>query len=326
MSLKNLYSWQQPHSQSKVNSACGSACGSGDKVAPAGSACATAPETPPIYFMQGNKPAPTAIPYGNNPAHGHYVSSDDVKIYYETYGKGRPLVVLHGGGVGTPYEMGELIDKLCTRFQVIVVVSRGHGRSEIGHTPISFRQKAEDLYAVVKSLQLSEPCIILGFSDGGFTALKFASLYPKICDRVIALGAGTLEPGSFPADLKLADLEKIDPEFVRQQQKIMPEPHRWAEFLSAYMQFWHGMQIDADLLSAIQTPVLLVVGDEDDHAPVKTVLKAHQLLPNSSLCVIPKASHTVFLDNFKATYAALEAFIETPRLSLTGSKKLAANN
>lgn len=56
------------------------------------------------YFMQGNATA-SSIPYGNHQSAGHYVKSDDAKIYYEVYGKGRPIVVLHGGIVGSPLEI-----------------------------------------------------------------------------------------------------------------------------------------------------------------------------------------------------------------------------
>ena len=67
--------------------------------------------------------------YGNNPDAGHYVQADDAKIYYEIYGEGKPIVVLHGGGVGSPYEMGQFIDSLSTTNKVIAISTRGHGRS-----------------------------------------------------------------------------------------------------------------------------------------------------------------------------------------------------
>ena len=62
------------------------------------------------------------------------MQADDAKIYYEVYGKGKPLFVFHGGGVGTPYEMGQMIDNLRKDYQVIVVSTRGHGRS--GNRPL----------------------------------------------------------------------------------------------------------------------------------------------------------------------------------------------
>lgn len=73
------------------------------------------------YFGQPNTVQSSAIPYGNNPHTGHYIQTGDAKIYYETYGKGHPLLLLHGGVLGSTVEMGRLIDSLSHRFQVIAV-------------------------------------------------------------------------------------------------------------------------------------------------------------------------------------------------------------
>lgn len=109
----------------------------------------------------------------------------DAKIYYEVYGEGKPVFVFHGGGVGTPYEMGQLIDKLLQNYQVITVSTRGHGRSEIGHLPLTYEQKANDMLAMMKEVT-DEPMVLLGFSDGAYTAYKVASMYPERVDSVIA--------------------------------------------------------------------------------------------------------------------------------------------
>ena len=63
-------------------------------------------------FLQPDWYQGSSIQYGNNPSAGHYVQADDAQIYYETYGEGSPVVMLHGGGVGCTYEWGEMIDSL----------------------------------------------------------------------------------------------------------------------------------------------------------------------------------------------------------------------
>ena len=161
------------------------------------------------YFMQQPGNYESATPYGHNEKAGHYVQAGDAKIYYEVYGQGKPVFVFHGGGVGTPYEMGQLIDKLRQNYQVIAVSTRGHGRSEIGHSPLTYEQKAEDMLAVMNAVT-NESAILLGFSDGAYTAYKVASMYPERVDRVIAIGAGTLKKGFFSGDMKVEDLAKID--------------------------------------------------------------------------------------------------------------------
>ena len=181
------------------------------------------------YFMQAPGAKGSDTPYGNNTVAGHYVQAGDARIYYEIYGKGKPLFVFHGGGVGTPYEMGQMIDNLRKNYQVIVVSTRGHGRSEIGHSELTYEQKANDMLAVIKEVT-DEPAILLGFSDGAYTAYKVASMYPECIERIVAICAGTLKPGFFSEEMKVADLEKIDAAFIEQQKKLMPEPARYQEF------------------------------------------------------------------------------------------------
>jgi len=275
------------------------------------------------YFLQGAVEG-SATAYGNNLEVGKYVQTDDAKIYFEVYGEGEEILILHGGGVGTPYELGKLLDELQKNYKIIVMSTRGHGRSEIGHTPLTYKQKADDALAVLKAVT-DKPVKIFGFSDGAYTAYKIAELYPERVERIVAVGAGTLKAGYYSADsLNLDDVEKIDPRFVAEQKKIRPEPERWKKFCKDYMTFWSNINIGAEIFSKINCPVLLIVGDEDDHAPIITVLEAHQLIKNSRLCVIPKAWHTAFLDNYELTGKAVFQFMNEQ--TLTPSKKVDYNS
>lgn len=275
------------------------------------------------YFMQGETiGSPTS--YGDNG--GFYVQAGDAKIYYEVYGAGEPILILHGGGVGSPYELGKILDALKENHRLIVMSTRGHGRSEIGHTPLTYKQKADDALAVLDAVKNFEPIQIFGFSDGAYTAYEIAALYPERVERITAIGAGTLKAGYFSSEISLAELEKFDEKFFAEQKKIRPEPESWQEFMSDYMKFWSGQNIGAETFTKIKCPVLLIVGDEDDHAPVATVLAAHQLIENSRLCVVPKAWHTAFLDNFDVTAAAILQFVDAPLKNLQPSKKVEYNS
>ena len=276
------------------------------------------------YFTQGNNLG-SSVPYGDNLKVGKYAQTSDAKIYYEVYGKGEPILILHGGGVGSPYEMGKIIDDLKKNYKVIVMSTRGHGRSEIGNSPLTYKQKADDAVAVLNSVG-EKSVKILGFSDGAYTAYEIAALYPEKVERIVAIGAGTLQKGFFPDKMSLTDLEKFDSKFIEEQKKIRPEPERWQEFCDKYMKFWHEMSVGEETFSKIKCPVLLIVGDEDDHAPVITVLQAHQIIENSRLCVVPKAWHAAFLDNYEVTSAAIFPFINSPLKDLMPSKKVSFNS
>ena len=276
------------------------------------------------YFMQGDAKG-VKTPYGDNLKAGNYVQANDAKIYYEVYGKGEPILILHGGGVGSPYEMGKLIDELKKNHQVILMSTRGHGRSEIGHSPLTYEQKANDALTVLNKIS-QKPVQVIGFSDGAYTAYKLAAMYPARVERIVAIGAGTLKAEYFGDSMKISDLEKIDAEFVEYEKTIMPEPERWQEFFDSYMKFWHNMSVGEEIFGAINCPVLLIVGDEDDHAPIITVLEAHQILKNSRLCVVPKAWHSAFLDNYEVTAAAIRQFVNLPFKDLQPSKKVDYNS
>ena len=275
--------------------------------------------------MQPESVAGSETPYGNNPAVGRYVQAGDAKIYYEVYGEGKPVFVFHGGGVGTPYEMGQMIDRLRQTHQVVVVSTRGHGRSEIGHTPLTYEQKAADMLTVMREVT-DVPATLLGFSDGAYSAYKVAALYPEAVERIVAIGAGTLRKGFFPAgSLRVADMEVLDKAFIEQQKNIMPEPERLQEFWTDYTDFWSKTEVGTEVLGAIRCPVLLIAGDEDDHAPLATMMEAEQMIPNARLCIVPKAWHTAFLDNFAVTWAAVESFLRQNAKDLKPSRKVEYN-
>lgn len=280
------------------------------------------------YFLQPDNVKGSATPYGNNPTNGHYVQANDAKLYYEVYdGNKAPVLVLHGGGVGTPYELGAIIDQLREKnHKVIVMSTRGHGRSEIGHTPLSFAQRADDAKTVLQAAT-QQSAIVFGFSDGAYAAYALAKYSPNAVNRIVTIGAGTLRKGDFNANSgNWESLREFDPAFIAQQEKLAPEPERLPEFFQDYMQFWSQASVGKDEFSAIQCPVLLMAGDEDDHAPIVTMLEAETYLPNSRLCIVPKAWHTAFLDNPAVVMSAMMPFIETEDASaLTPSKKVDYN-
>ena len=155
-------------------------------------------------------PSPAgAIQYGNNPEAGHYADTGDGKIYYELYGKGEPLVILHGGTLGSTYEMAVFIDKLSKSYQVIAISTRGHGKSEIGKTPFTLKQRAHDALAVINAVT-KDSVIVLGFSDGAYTGYKLASMYPERVKKLIAIGAGEIKPGPSTFNLTSKSMFALD--------------------------------------------------------------------------------------------------------------------
>lgn len=261
------------------------------------------------HFMQATPSPVGAIPYGNNPKAGRYVQAGDARIYYEVYGKGNPLVVLHGGVYGSTYEMAQFIDSLAKSYQVVAISTRGHGKSEIGNTPLTYEQKADDVYAVIQVVT-QDRVTVLGFSDGAYTGYKLASMYPARVSRLIAIGAGEQVPGLRKVVLDTKEGFRLDSLYWKQQLALMPQPDRLQEYWTNMAHFYNTMTASKALFASIRCPVLVLAGERDLNAPLATIIAAYQMMPNSQLSIIPNAPHPVFLTNFPAVWASVKPFLE----------------
>ena len=262
------------------------------------------------YFAQTPEMVSSSTPYGDNSQATHYVKSGDAKIYYELYGQGEPIVILHGGGLGSAYEMGCFIDKLKVTNQVIVISTRGHGKSEIGHTPFTLKQRADDIKAVLDDAGITKAATVIGFSDGGYSGYSFAMNYPSSVKKLVTIGAGEVLTTNKFFVFELDAWRKYDGDFIDQQQKLMPEPKRWQEMLHMYEDMWNGVIISKETFSKVTCPVLVVNGEKDPNSPMTTAIAAFYELPNAHLSIIPNAGHACFLENFDAVWGAIEPFIK----------------
>ena len=275
--------------------------------------CATAGE-PLRYFGQSETAYHSPTPYGNNEKTGAYATaSDGAKIYFERYGTGAPVVVLHGGLVGSTAEMGEFIDHLRQTHEVIAISTRGHGKSEVGTATPTYAQKAADVLAVLKTAQINGRADLLGFSDGGYTALAFAAAYPDRADKIVAIGAGEWKAGFIQGGgskrTSFADIEKADPAYWQDQQTIRPIPQQTAAWFDNAQRSYDNTQVGAETFGRINVPVLFIVGEDDANAPLDTVIAAYRMTPHADLSVIPNAPHPVFIANFPAIWAVVEPFL-----------------
>jgi pimeloyl-ACP methyl ester carboxylesterase len=248
------------------------------------------------------------IPYGNNPKAGHYVQANDAKIYYEVYGKGQPVVLLHGGLFGSTVEFSDIINKLKSNFQVIAISTRGHGKSALGKEPLTLEQRANDAMAVINAVTM-DSVIVIGFSDGGYAAYQLGKMYPSRVKKMVVIGAGELYPGVREFNFTAKQAMELDKTFIEQQLTLMPEPNRMEEMFAQVRNCYNKLTVGKDLLSAIKCPVLVMAGDRDGGNPVERVVSAARFIPNHQICIIPNTGHGCFLENFKATWECIAPFI-----------------
>jgi len=107
---------------------------------------------------------------------GQYADVNGIKLYYETQGAGRPMILLHGG-LGSGEMFGPVLPQLAERHQVVTVDLQGHGRTADIDRPIDVRLMADDVAALIEHLGLATPDVV-GYSLGGGVALHTAAKYP----------------------------------------------------------------------------------------------------------------------------------------------------
>jgi pimeloyl-ACP methyl ester carboxylesterase len=249
------------------------------------------------------------IPYGNNPTAGNYAQTKGAKIYYEVYGKGQPVVLLHGGLFGSTVEMADFIEKLQLNYQVIAISTRGHGKSELGVEPVSLEQRANDAMAVINAVT-KDSVIVIGFSDGGFSAYQLAAMYPNRVKKMVVMGAGELRPGDREFNFSAKQALQMDKAFIEQQLKLMPDPNRLEDMFAGVCACYNKVTVSKDLLSTIKCPVMVMAGDHDDGNPVERVVSAARYIPKHQISIIPNTGHGCFLENFEATWASISPFLK----------------
>jgi pimeloyl-ACP methyl ester carboxylesterase len=102
----------------------------------------------------------------------------------------------------------------------------------------------------------------------------------------------------------------MDSLYFQQQLALMPEPGRFDEWLATLNKYYNSVSIGKETLGAIKCPVLVMSGELDQNAPLKTVLAAYEMIPHAQLSIIPHAPHPVFLVNFPAVWESMVPFLK----------------
>jgi len=131
-------------------------------------------------------PARSQVEYGDNKAAGRYLTTRGIKLYYETYGQGDPLLMLHING-GSIEVFTYQIPYFARNYRVIAVDSRAQGKSTDRKDSLTFEMMADDFNALLDSLHL-DSCYVLGWSDGGISGLLLALRHPEKVKKLAVSG------------------------------------------------------------------------------------------------------------------------------------------
>ncbi|WP_282630009.1 alpha/beta fold hydrolase [Empedobacter sedimenti] len=244
-----------------------------------------------ISYYQHKEDAKKSI-YGKNKT-GKYIDVNDAKIYYEEYGQGEPLIFLHGNN-GSIEDFYQQIPFFAKQYRVIAIDTRGQGKStDLTNTPYAYETFANDLLQVVQKLNLKKVNLI-GWSDGGNTALIFNAQRPELVNKIATIGA-VLNPNGVSEELieNLKNLASNPSENTNSRliQLMLNEPN-----------------ITKAELSKIQNPVLVIAGEKDEVKESHTK-EIQQNISKGELLIIPNSTHYVPFEQPKTLNDAILKFL-----------------
>ena len=248
---------------------------------------------------------PAVESYGSNQAVGKYFTHEGVKLYYEVYGKGEPLLVAHGNG-GSISDMRMQIDHFRHSYMVIAMDSRDQGKSADSPGKLTYEKMTDDLAALLDHLKI-ERANVLGWSDGGIEALLLGMRHPEKVIKIAAMAANLN-----PTDQALhPDVLKLIKEWVASvppEKRNTPEGRRELKVTGMMLE---EPNIDPKALEAITAPTLVLASDHDMIRDEHTVDIYHHI-PNSQLVIFPNATHMIPFDDPQTFNSTVERFLKAP--------------
>jgi pimeloyl-ACP methyl ester carboxylesterase len=214
-----------------------------------------------------------------------------VDIYYELYGEGDPVLLLHGG-LANGDQWVSVIPRIADAgHHVVVMDSRGHGRSSFDDRPISYELMASDVLGLMDHLSIDKASIV-GWSDGAIIGLELAMHHPERLDKVVAYGANFDSSGVRLDVGQNATFAALIARDAEEYQRLSPHPERWEEFLANISTMWATEpNYTEDQLQAITTPFLILDGAKEEYVDLNQTKLMACLIPNAKLAIVPDTGH-----------------------------------
>lgn len=236
------------------------------------------------------EPPQTLLPKDWGEVPGQTVQINGIDVYYEVYGQGDPVILLHGGLANGTYWANQ-IPVFAAKYQLIVMDSRGHGRSSFDEQPISYALMASDVLGLMDHLGIQKADIV-GWSDGGIIGLEIAIHHPDRLNKVVAYGAN-FDPTGVRLDIGTnARFNSYIERASQDYQTTSPAPERWDEFLDNIGTMWATQpNYTEDQLKAITTPFLILDGEEEEAIDLNQTKLMALLIPGAELTLMPGTGH-----------------------------------
>jgi pimeloyl-ACP methyl ester carboxylesterase len=254
-------------------------------------------------------PLPPAMPAASTT--GHVKVSEGAQIYYATFGKGDPVVLLHGG-LGNSDHWAFQVPELAAKYQVIVIDSRNQGRSTLHRTKtkLSYQAMATDVIAVLDILGIKKTAVI-GWSDGGAIALDLGIRHADRVSKLFVFGTNYDAKGS--KDRKAGSSATFNAYAVKCKNdyvKMAKTPREFGAVVESLMAVWTSTtNFTKDQLRGIKAYTVVADGAHDEIIKLEQVEEMSQLIPNAKLVVFENASHFALWQDPEAFNKAVLEFM-----------------
>jgi pimeloyl-ACP methyl ester carboxylesterase len=260
---------------------------------------------PFIFFTMICFSQETKIPYGNNPAAGKYYSVRGIKIYTEVYGKGKPILLIHGNG-DSLNAFAANIPYFSKKYKVIAVDSRAHGKTIDVQDSLSFEMMADDFAALLDTMHI-DSAFVIGWSDGGINALLLAMRHPDKVIKLVSTGANMTPDSSGLIPVYWKDEQKKYESDKNKPRTTAKEKNEWKIFLLDWLQ----PNVSLDNLRAIRCPSLIVCGD-NDLIPIEHTAAIYRHIPHAYLWVLPHSGHATVKEHSDEFNRMADSFFKEP--------------
>jgi pimeloyl-ACP methyl ester carboxylesterase len=268
----------------------------------------TTSETSPEMLPWQALPEPAPMPRAD---HSGFAMLNGIRLYHAIFNAsaGNPVLLLHGG-MGNSDHWGNQVAMLMQRRRVIVVDSRGHGRSTSGGgEPLSYRLMAADIVGLLAHLAIDRVAIV-GWSDGGIIGLEMAIAHRGRVSRLWAEGASSnpaalKEPHDVPILRAMAERAAAD------YARLSPTPEALAEFKREIRAMWSSEpDFQPEDLASIAAPTAIVAGEHDELVKRENTEEMARLIPGARLIILPGVSHFGLWQDPAGYNAALAGFLD----------------
>jgi len=239
---------------------------------------------------------------------GQYADINGIQLYYETYGGGPPVLVLHGG-TGSLEDMRYQIAALASDRFVLAPDSRGHGLSSDADTPLSYGLMADDMLKLLDQLKIDRVDVV-GWSDGGIIGLDLAIHHPERVRRLVAIGAnydvnGLTHPPAFAG---------VPPRPSWSYSHYAPDPGHWPVLYQKVITMWQTQpHYSMDELGRIKAPTLIIAGEFDEIKREHTDRLA-QAIPGAQEVIVAGATHFVTVNKPRVIDTLISRFLNSKNL------------